>query len=156
MSSCTGLCRGGQRFDCGAVGEINLKTGQTPEEASTVHTSQNVEIDLPAEGGPSQQELDWAQHHRARVSFRGEHGKWKKYVCIIGALPAGTRYVTVTILGRDTQYWRGHYGFKFANPSLTWSAARHPSDHCMCSAECLQTVFAASGAASRTWSPQDA
>ena len=142
------LCRGGQRFDCGAVGEINLKTGRTTEEASTVHTSQHRDIVLPAEGDPLRQELEWAQHQLARVTFRGEHGKWKKYVCIIAALPAGTRYVSVTVLGRDTQFWHGHYGFKFASPSLTWTAAKHPSDHSMCSAECLTTVFGDSGVSS--------
>ncbi|KAK9834721.1 hypothetical protein WJX74_008593 [Apatococcus lobatus] len=130
---------GGQRFDCGALGAITLKLGHTAAEA---------------EGAPAQFIPDgvttlqpaayWAQDNVASIEFQGEHGKWRKYVCIIEALPAGTRFVRIIIRGRDLQFWRGQYGMKFANPCLTWSPANHSAEHCICSTDCHQTVFAKS------------
>ena len=147
-------CRYGQRFDCGAVGAVMVGFGHTAAEAGTAASGlNNLAV---ADVTSSEVEQSWTQDHVARVALQGEHGKWKKYVCIIEALPPGARFVNVTVQGRDTQFWSGHYGMKFAKPCLTWSTANHSIDHCRCSAECLQTVFGRSGMTSSTRRPQAA
>lgn len=124
--------------------------GRTADEARVAVSGHQDNMRL-MDASLSEVERSWTQDHVARLGLQGEHGKWKKYVCIVGALPAGTRFVGINVQGKDTQFWSGHFGMKFANPCLTWSPADHSADHCKCSAECKHAVFGEEGVTISTW-----
>lgn len=45
--------------------------------------------------------------------------RWRKLVCLL-PVPPGCRKVTVSLFGKDTRFWAGHYGPKFASAELTF------------------------------------
>lgn len=63
-----------------------------------------------------------AQQHTAYVSkqdvattvLKGER---------LGRYPAGARRAIVVLRGKDSQFWAGNYGAKFASPSLAFAGA---------------------------------
>lgn len=141
------MYRAGQRFDCRAVGAIRLRLGQV---AGEVVAQEKAFRERRGGYDPDTQKQneDWRSQGLAQVTLQGEHGKWKCCALIIEALPVSIRFACVTLEGKDTQFWQGHYGMKFAGPRLTWSSREHARNHCGCSRECLHAVFAPEGAPS--------
>ncbi|KAK9832784.1 hypothetical protein WJX81_000752 [Elliptochloris bilobata] len=50
-------------------------------------------------------------------------GEWRCAVGELSGYPPGARRAMVVVRGKDSQFWAGNYGAKFASPSLTFACA---------------------------------
>ncbi len=140
--------RAGQRFDCGAEASLTLRLGTTSDasrRAPRLGRHDNVDSNEAVVDEPL-----WEEDCCAHIDFKGQHRQWKLYACTIKALPAGTRFAGVTLQGKDTQFWAGHFGMKFAKPCLRWIASETSQAQVppVCSKPCFHAVFDAEGVTS--------
>ena len=98
------------RFDCGAGATVSL------------HADDGTALWPHYHGRP---QFDYAG--RALASWTSGHldpprGAWTRVRGTL-RLPPGTRRALLVLGGRDTRFWAGHYGAKFAAPELVFGFA---------------------------------
>ena len=63
---------------------------------------------------------DWQTCSAICSRLREDDDAFQRYSCTISRLPKGMKYACIALLGRDSTWWAGHYGMRFAAPYLTW------------------------------------
>lgn len=142
-----GWCRAGQRFDCGAAGSVSLSFGKTVKDTMKPpsYISRNIQRQAQPTAGAAVDKAGWEEQRTATFAFTGEYAKWRGYACSIEAIPTGARYLSVSLQGHDTRGWAGHYGMKFTEPRLTWTAIQQAQDQTSSSELCFHGSFGAEG-----------